>query len=284
VDGSATTCFDPTQVPSLISNETPAAWSTFECYLYIGQYGFSDNSVQLYMNGVLLQAGVDYNLQSDSQTILLCPRLFRSPAIFCWRITRTTLRRIYRPTPRHRSNCLPIWLPLGAVLCSATGPAQQFQRGFGGKLRHSSQCARRRRSCGGTVRSRASSTVNGFTFSVLWGGTAMVQRTAASAETMVAGTEMRPSVRERESRHTNVGRCIAVPGGSSNGVRLSRVRTTISFRAGMSAAGSDSVALENYTVLRYRHTKRIAPNSVRRTIFFSWSVVGAERLLTHPDQ
>ena len=97
-------------------------------------------------------------------------------------------------------------------------------------------------------------TTSGFNFQVNWGQTAMVQRTA-SARRRDRDRAWRRNHRIRPGPRLDMQTWgTALPLDSGGGVSIRRdqfARSYVDFQAALSAAGTDTVSLQNYTVLRY---------------------------------
>ena len=255
VDGTSGPCVDPSALPSLVSNETPGGTvdgsnATFTLANPVTPV----NSLLLTLNGLLLQGGVDYNISSGS--IVFVSAAVPQPG-------DTLLANYQDGASPNGSSSIPLASraasprsqSLGAqVLCTAAGASTASSRetSLGSCVIPANAL-----SAGDRLEVRFSlahkGAANGFVFSVLWGQTAIVHRTASRADVIVTGRgdaaigggggatlDMQTwgSVLPLQA---NVA---AASGGIAAGMK-------VDFQAGMSAAGTDSVSLQNYTVLRY---------------------------------
>jgi len=252
VDGSATTCFDPSRVPALVSNETPAGVIDGSNASFTLANALSPaNSLTLYRNGLLLQAGVDYNIQTDG-SILFASAAVPQPG--------DILLASYQDnaTSSDVSSSQVVSQPgvqysAPQVLCSAagisTGSASAVSLG-------SCVIPANTVSVGDRVEVRFSlshqGAASGFTFSVLWGQTAMVQQTAAQADAIVTGH----GDASIGTGGTNLdmqtwGNVLPLASGVAGASSALGAALKVDFQVAISVAGTDSVALQNYTIVRY---------------------------------
>jgi hypothetical protein len=93
---------------------------------------------------------------------------------------------------------------------------------------------------------------NGFVFSVLWGPAIMVQRTASSSDAMVSGhgdAAIGPAGANLDMQ--TWGSVLPLASGVASAPNALATALKVDFQIALSAAGTDSVSLQNYTVLRY---------------------------------
>lgn len=254
VDGSATTCFDPTLVPTLISNETPGGVvdgsnATFTLANTVSPA----NSLQLYANGLLLQAGVDYNIQSDSSILFVSAAVPQPGDILLANYQSNASSDLSSDTSHTLSSQAVTQSAGPQVLCNSTGNSTTSASAVS---LGSCSIGANVLSAGDRLELRFNlahqGAANGFVFSILWGQTIMVQRTASASETLVAGhgdgaVGTGGASLDMQTWGSALAFQASVAAASdaiANGLK-------IDFQAGMSTAGTDSVALKNYTVLRY---------------------------------
>jgi hypothetical protein len=92
---------------------------------------------------------------------------------------------------------------------------------------------------------------SGFAFDVLWGATTVLHRDAPSAETLAAGrVEAALLDAGAQVSAQSWGASLALSSGLAAAADAYRDGVTITFRGGLSAAG-DTLALRNYTVVRF---------------------------------
>ena len=91
-----------------------------------------------------------------------------------------------------------------------------------------------------------------FTFEVRWGATTLVSRSPAAGESAVTtrgNAAVHGSATQWSSQNWGVSTALAAGVGSAPNNLASAL--TIDFRGQMAAAGSDTVTLRNYSVVRY---------------------------------
>lgn len=250
VDGSSGPCLDPSAVPAFAANETPGGGvDGTNTSFTLANTPSPATSLLLYQNGLLLQAGIDYNLLNNAIAFLFAPQpgdiLLAS---YQYSASASNL------TSSSMLSAKAVQLSVTPqVLCSANGtsassttavslgtcviPANTLSAGDRLEIRFSLS---------------HQGTASGFVFSVLWGTAVMVQRTASQSDTLVTGhgdASIGPSGVNLDMQ--SWGSSLSLESdvaAASNSIANS---LTIDFRVGMTAAGSDSVALDGYTVLRY---------------------------------
>jgi hypothetical protein len=95
-------------------------------------------------------------------------------------------------------------------------------------------------------------TATGFTPAIVWGGTTVLSRAAAAADTSVAGQVGFGINAGSQSYNTQSwGSALALASGVGNATVNSSVNLTISFQGELASATSDAVVLSNFTVTRY---------------------------------
>jgi hypothetical protein len=252
VDGSATTCFDSSQVPSFISNETPAGTVDGSNAAFTLANTLSPaNSLALYRNGLLLQAAVDYNIQTDGSILFVAGAVPQPGDI---------LLASYQDTAASsNSSSSQVVAPQGVqvagpyVLCSAAGT------GTAGAVAASlASCVipANTLSVGDRVEVRFSlshqGTASGFVFSVLWGTTAIVRQAVPQADAIVTGHgDASVGTGGTNFDMQTWGAVLPLSSGVTSAPNALASETKIDFQVAISTAGTDSVNLQNYTVLRY---------------------------------
>lgn len=92
----------------------------------------------------------------------------------------------------------------------------------------------------------------GFTADIEWGGIAVLTRTAAAGETAIAGRlEFGIYPGGQAWNAESSGNTLSFATAAGNATADTTQNLTIALRGEMSAAGSDSVILRNFTVVRY---------------------------------
>lgn len=249
VDGSSGPCIDPNTV---ITNETPGgvvdgSSTSFTLANPVSPPG----SLLLYRNGLLLQAGVDYNL-SDS-TITFVPAATPQPGdiLLASYQNQPSIANLAGSLTQSSQTASSSIGSAPQVLCSASGtstnstsatsigscviPANTLGAGDRVEVRFS-------------LSHQGSAT--GFNFSVVWGSQAMVQRTASAADVIVTGHgDASLSAAVTNLDMLTWGSVLPLSPGVASTAFASGL--TVTFQAAMSAAGTDAVTLENYTVIRY---------------------------------
>jgi hypothetical protein len=198
------------------------------------------NTLDLYLNGLLMSQGGDYTLSNNVVTFMTAS----TPQ------SGDTLLANYRfANPNN---------PLGTltaaqVICSSIGSSSSSTTltqlgsctipagliGTGDRVEIQFQYAH-------------TGTATGFTGEVLWGGTPVFSRTAVSSETVVAGRMSLgiyagAQIWDAQSWGNSLS-FAAVAGAATENTGLN---LTISLLSAMAGATSDSVALRNFTVTRY---------------------------------
>lgn len=95
-------------------------------------------------------------------------------------------------------------------------------------------------------------TTAGFEFKVLWGGTALVDRVAGASDAMIAGQgESAVYNGGAQLRAESWGTALAFGASVGNATDSIVAPVTINFQAKMASTTSETVTLQNYTVVRY---------------------------------
>jgi hypothetical protein len=247
VDGSSGPC-----VPSYADNEPPAGVVDGSNATFTLANSLSPAaSLTLYRNGLLQQAGVDYNIQTDG-TILFVSAAVPQPGDVLLASYRndglsSDVSSSSAVSPQSIRSSGP------QVLCSSSGTSTASSSGVS---LGSCVVPANTLSAGDRVEVRFSlshqGTANGFVFSVLWGTAAMVQRTASPLDAMVTGHgDASIGLAGASLDMQTWGSVLALESSVAATSRVLTADTKVDFQAGMSAAGTDTVSLQNYTVLRY---------------------------------
>jgi hypothetical protein len=253
VDGTSTTCFDPTLVPTYSDNETPGGVvdgsnATFT----LAATPSPTASLLLYRNGLLLQAGYDYNIQSDGSI------LFGTPAIPQQGDVLVASYRTSGGTPSvttvtPQTTGTGFTAVAAQVICSSSGSVTTSATSVS-----LGSCTIPANVLGAGDRVEIRFTLahtgvsSGFVFTVLWGGTTLAQRSGAQVETVIAGhgdAAIGPSGTALDIQ--TWGSQLALNAGVITSIDPLNAPIKVDFHAQLSTAGSDNVELQNYTVLRY---------------------------------
>jgi len=197
-------------------------------------------SLDLYLNGLLMKPGADYSLSGSTITFFLAslPQ------------TGDLLLANYR----YANPSNPLGTLTGAqVICSGVGGVTGLTTlatlatctfptgllGTGDRIEVQYQYAH-------------TGTATGFTGEIHWGGTTILSRAASSSEPAFAGKLTfgiagASQYWTSESYGASLSFATAIGSASEN----TAMALTISFRGSMAASTSDSITLENFTVLRY---------------------------------
>jgi hypothetical protein len=197
-------------------------------------------SLGVYLNGLLMDQGSDYGLSGNVITFITAA----TPQ------SGDTLLASYRFA--NPSNPLGS-LTAAQVVCSSTGSSTSSTTltqlgsctlpagliGTGDRIEIQFQYAH-------------SGTATGFTGAILWGGTALISRAAASSETafvgkMAVGIYSGAQIWDSESWGNNLSFGAVAGTASAN----TSQNLTISLQGGMAAATSDSLVLRNFSIVRY---------------------------------
>lgn len=93
---------------------------------------------------------------------------------------------------------------------------------------------------------------NGFVFSVHWTGVTLVQRSGSAGDAVITGRGDASIATDGTTLAVQTwGSLLTLQSGVTTAANALSQPLKIDFQAEMSAAGTDSVALQNYTVLRY---------------------------------
>jgi hypothetical protein len=255
VDGSSGACIDTTYLPVFVDFETPGGVvdgsnATFT----LANTPTPATSLSLYRNGLMLQAGLDYNIQADG-SILFVAAAVPQPGdvlVASYRTGTSSSNMVSAATAQNVE--IPIKVQVlcsgsgaatsslsAAVLGSCTIPAGTLATGDRVEVRFNY-----------SYHSSLQGTAGGFNFRVAWGTATMVQRTASAQDAIVtghgdatfgsAGTTL-----DMQSWGTVLPLSSLVEPASdalSNAI-------VVDFDAGLNATGTDTVSLQNYTILRY---------------------------------
>jgi hypothetical protein len=251
VDGTSTACFDPTVIPAYVDGETPVGVvdgnnSTFT----LAATPNPTTSLRVYRNGLLLQAVTDYNIQGNGSILFVSGA---TPQL------GDVLTASYRTSGGSSASLS------GQIVASGltTGPAQVICSNTGSATASITMASLG--SClipantlnpGDRVDVRFTfahaGSASGFVFQILWGAATLVQRTASQLDASVAGVA-----------GASIGAGAVTLDGQTWGSVLPLAAVVsqstdplssplkIDFQAQLNTAGTDSVHLQNYTVLRY---------------------------------
>ena len=250
VDGTSGLCFDPTLLPSYFDGETPGGIvDGSNTSFTLANAPSPVSALSLYRNGIMLKPGSDYNLTGSSIQFLsgATPQ------------PQDTLLASYRLTaPGALGGLLggppaPVHSTTPQVLCSSAGssttgtaalslgsctiPGNLFAPGDRVEIRFS------------LAHQGNSSTSEFF---VYWGATVLVHRTPGTSDALIAGrAEAAVGTTGVQFDVETWGTLLAFLPGLGNAADPLSVPLKIDFQADLARAGSDSLALVNYTVLRY---------------------------------
>jgi hypothetical protein len=250
VDGSSGPCFDPTQVPSFVDYETPGGVvdgsnATFT----LANTPDPVTSLSLYRNGLVQQAGLDFNIQNDG-SMLFASASVPQPGDVLLASYRTGGASSTFVAQAIQS---PLQSPRMQILCSGSGAGTTNPNyvSLGACVIPAKTLA-----IGDRVEVRFSFlhpvTTHGFNFLVRWGRTTMVQRTASTHDSVVTG--------HGDATAGTAGTSLDMQTWGTALLFDSRVAAAsdaldadinVDFQAALSAAGTDTVWLQNYTILRY---------------------------------
>ena len=252
VDGTSTGCFDPTVLPAYVDGETPAGIvdGTNATFTLAGTPN-PTTSLRVYRNGLLLQAATDYNVQSNG-SILFVNAAIPKPGDVLTASYRTSGSSTSAPLSGQIVAC---GLTAGAaqVICSNTGssttsvtmaslgscviPANTLNPGDRVDIRFTFA---------------HSGSAGGFVFQILWGATTLVQRTASQLDTSIVGdAEASVGVGAVTLDGQTWGNVLPLAAVIAQSTDPLSAPLKVDFQAQLNTAGTDSVQLQNYTVLRY---------------------------------
>ena len=247
VDGSSGPCFDVTQLPVYIDCETPAGLldGSNAAFTLSGTPNPA-SSLVLYRNGLMLQDGVDFNIQPDGSILFVAAAVPQ---------TGDVLMASYRTG----STSSPVVAPPNVtaqnvqVLCSGSGAGTSQTNLI---LLGACTIPAHTLAIGDRVEVRFifshQGTAKGYMFQVNWGGTSMLQRTASAGDAMVTGhgdASIGPAGATLDMQSWGTSLALASSVVSSADSIASDIN--VEFLGAMAAAGTDLVSLQNYTVLRY---------------------------------
>lgn len=202
------------------------------------------SSLQVFRNGLLQRVGVDYVLNGNVIT-------FDASAV---PQPGDILQSSYRvPAGSAPPSGQPLPYVQAQVLCSGTGASTSST-----ELTSLASCQIPANvlQAGDRVEVRFSYAHHGaqqdYTFEVRWGGTALVSRTAGSSEAYIAGrAEAGVHASGVQWDAQSWGASTALSVGAGNLTSAPSAGVVIDFLGRLAAASSDTVALPNFTVLRY---------------------------------
>jgi hypothetical protein len=249
VDGSSGACIDTSYLPVFVDFETPGGVvDGSNASFTLVNTPAPAASLLLYRNGLLQQAGSDYNIQSDG-SILFVPAAVPQPGDVLLASYRTgDLSSSIVMAPQSLQSSVKV-----QVLCSGAGATTSSQNlvVLGSCTIPASALA-----VGDRVEVRFNfahqGTGSGFKFQVNWGHTAMVQRIAYTQDALVTGhgdasVSTAGTTLDMQSWGTSLALGTVVA-PASDAITSPIV---VQFEAGLSAASTDTVSLQNYTILRY---------------------------------
>jgi hypothetical protein len=242
VDGSSGPCGSGGVDLGFTDNESPAgAVDGANANFTLEAAPQPASSLSVYRNGMLLKAEQDYSVADRAITFLA--GAIPQPG--------DTLLASYRM--RGSGAGTPTGASLPEVLCSGTGAsttaAEESSLGAcdiaAGTLKAGDRVeVRFDYAHGGTQSS--------FDFILNWGGTTVVSRSAGAQETLVTGRcEAGVAGDGTQIGVQSWGGTLAVAAGVAVAPNLAGDAVKVDFRGRLTAAGEDSLALKNFTVVRY---------------------------------
>ena len=251
VNGTSGPCFDATQLPSYADAETPAgvvdgANSTFA----LAASPSPSQSLILFRNGMAQKPGFDFNLSGSEVQFVSADPPQPGDTLMAW----------YR---RPSSASGPQGGNLGGPPAFATMSAQVICSTGGGQT--SAITLARLGSCtlpagflapGDRVEIHFlfahAGTASGYTVSVSWGTDTIIQRTAGSADLAVSGkTEAMISASATHISGESFGSVLPFLTALSSSTVSNAAPIVVLFQGALTAAGTDTLALANATVIRY---------------------------------
>lgn len=200
------------------------------------------SSLALYRNGVLQKSGQDYTIAGNAIQF----------AAGATPQTGDTLLASYRVTPAGA----PQGPPVPSVLCSGTGAASSSTT-----LANLGTCTIPAATLQPGDRVKISfdysheGTLTGFTFTVSWGNTLLVQRSATNAETFVSGwAEAGAGASASQLSVQSWGAVLSFAAGVLNGWDALAYPIVLAFQANLASTTTDTVTLRNFSVVRYPKT------------------------------
>ena len=247
VDGSAGPCFDPSYLPSYSEYETPTGTiDGLNAAFIISEMPDPVASLAVYRNGLMLHAGLDYNLQSDG-SIVFVPGAVPEPG--------DTLLASYRTAVSSSEIVAPpqVQAPRIQVLCSNSGAGTTS---VNNTLLGSCTIPARTLAMGDRVEVRFNlahqGTSKGYTFQVRWGEATMVKRTASAQDGIITGhgdATIGPAGTTLDMQ--TWGTALTLESKIAPATDPLNADISVDFLGAMNASSSDSVSLQNYTVIRY---------------------------------
>jgi len=242
VDGTSGPCGAGGSGPLFVDGEVPAGTidgsnGTFT----LANTPTPATSLVLFRNGVAQEPGVDYTLTGATIQFLSGAIPQPGDALLAW----------YRLPASGSSGGLTA--PGPAIVCSAVGTSTS-SASFASL--GSCTIAANVLQAGDRVDIHFDlshlGTTSGFEFRVLWGATAMTDRAVAALETMIAGKgESAVYSGGSQVRAESWGTALAYAASVANATDSIVPALTIDFQVKMASATSETVTLENFTVVRY---------------------------------
>jgi hypothetical protein len=249
VDGTSGACYDSTLAPAFVDYETPGgAINGSNASFTLANTPSPATSLSLYRNGLVQQAGLDYNIQSDG-SILFVPVSVPQ--------TGDVLMASYRTAPTSSTSEVVshqvVQAPAMQILCSGSGAGTT---NVNDTLLGSCTIPANTLAAGDRVEVRFGfshqGTANGYNFQVHWGRTALVRRTASARDRVVTGHgDASIGTGEIALDMQTWGTALPLTSVVASSSDPLNADITVNFQGAMAAAGADSVTLENFTVLRY---------------------------------
>jgi hypothetical protein len=254
VDGSSGPCFDSTMVPSYVDSETPGgAVDGVNASFTLANTPNPASSLCIYRNGLMLQAGGDYNVQSDGSLVFVSGAVPQSgDALTASYRTGGADAGALSAAGLATLKAAPV-KPAVQILCSGAGAGTT-----NATYQSLASCTIPAKTLapGDRVEVRFTyghqGTGNGFNFMVRWGQATLVQRSTSSRDAMVTGH----GDATIGSSGTNLdvqtwGTALPLDSRVASSADSLSADIDVDFRGAMSAAGTDTVWLQNYTLLRY---------------------------------
>jgi len=248
VDGSSGPCFDAGLLPGYVDFETPAGVvDGTNAVFTLADVPNPAGSLTMLRNGLVQQAGLDFSIQADGSVQFL-PAAVPQPGdvlLASYRIAAESSAPVIAPP---NIETLKV-----QVLCNNSGAGTS---GTSSSLLGSCTIPARTLAIGDRVEIRFNlahqGTASGFTFQVLWDQALMAQRTATAHEGAVTGhgdASIGPAGTTLDMQ--TWGTALLLESRVATASDVLNQDITVDFLGSLAAAGTDTVSLQNYTVLRY---------------------------------
>jgi len=245
VDGSSGPCGGGASASGYIDNETPGGVvDGANAAFSLASQPDPVSSLALYRNGMLMKAGLDYTISGSvvqfatgatpqrGDTLLASYRVAAAgSAVSEETVQSATVETLCSAGGGTTLSAAPVTLGVCVIPADTLKAGDRLEIHF--DYAHSGS-------------------LSGFTFRVQWGGSTIVTRQAAAADTLVTGrADAAVGTSTAQLSAQSWGTVLSLGAGVAAGAAALNAPLTIAFSGNLTDPAGDSLTLSNFTVLRY---------------------------------